>query len=76
MPEAEIESQDQQRPDGPNVIVFYDDRNEVQLGTNYDMHPGEMRLMLQVAVAKLELLEFRMMMRQAQQSSSRIIRPS
>lgn len=62
-----MDDEGKQGPVGPRVIVFYDDQNEVQVGTNADLHPGEMRLMLQAAAAKLELLEFRMMVRAMEQ---------
>jgi hypothetical protein len=50
-----------------SLIVFTDEHGETQVMTQGSMHPSEMRLMLVVAAAKLELVETRMMIYAAQQ---------
>jgi len=49
------------------LIVFTDEHGETQVMTQGSMHPKEMRMMLVVAAAKLELVETKMMIYAAQQ---------
>ena len=59
-------------PEGPKVILFADSNGEIQVATkDGSFHPQAIVHMLTVAKAKMEFLQFGMMLRQAEQQQVR-----
>lgn len=59
-------------PEGPKVILFADVNGEIQVATkDGGFHPQAIVHMLTVAKAKMEFLQFQMMLRQAEQQQVR-----